>query len=171
MPLLILFMSLKLGCALDYAACANTTHTFVKNIDGTSKVIELITLYERKFECIPIDLHPFLKKWSWPQKVSSDFLRKFPGCMHHLVMKTDHQAGVFWNCTEHETVSSISWLHETIHFITQGDSFGRLMELIIINRTITYRRKRLLTVCLPGSRHFLQFVILAEGPVGLYLQA
>jgi hypothetical protein len=71
-------MSLKLGCAFDYAACVNITHAFVKNIDRTSNVFELMTSYERKFHSIPMDLHPYLKKGSLPLKVSSDFLRKFP---------------------------------------------------------------------------------------------
>lgn len=71
-----LFMSFKSGWAVYCAVCVNTTNT--KNIDRTSKVIELVTLYERKFRCITMDLDPYLKNWSLPRKVSSDFLRKFP---------------------------------------------------------------------------------------------
>jgi hypothetical protein len=46
---------MKIGCAFDDAACVNTMRTLVKNIDRTSNLIELMTLYERKFLPIPMD--------------------------------------------------------------------------------------------------------------------
>jgi hypothetical protein len=150
MPLVSLHMHLRLHCVLNDASCVMTTrwwyafYEYLKDeqCNRTHKLVR------RKVWIISCVLASISQKRKLTPKSKQQSSKKVSGSMHHLVMKIDYPVGTAWSSLQRKTTSSDSWLNKAMHLsiLVQGNTRGRLTELLIINLTIIYRWRCLVTL-------------------------